>query len=287
VSSSPSSSVADRFGVTFLFSLIAHAVVVLGITFSVAVQPTSLPALDVILVQSASGETPDKADFLAQASNQGGGESEKAMRPTDPLSSPIPKPVAGVVPRPTETGAPRPTAPTKNELLTTRAAERSVVTANETPDAPDLKAPNEREIIERKLEMARLAQEIQRETEQYAKRPKRKFISANTKEYAYASYMAAWVARIERIGNLNYPDEARRQEVHGQLVLTVGLNRDGSVKSVDIIQPSGHKILDDAAIRIVNLATPFNPLPTKGDVVDELYITRTWQFLEGNILRNR
>ena len=99
--------------------------------------------------------------------------------------------------------------------------------------------------------------------------------------------MAAWVARIERIGNLNYPDEARRQELHGQLVLTVGLNKDGTVKSIDIIQPSGHKILDDAAIRIVNLATPFNPLPTKGDVVDELYITRTWQFLEGNILRNR
>ena len=199
----------------------------------------------------------------------------------------MPKPIPGIAPRPTENGAPRPTAPTERELLTTRRADRSVETARETPDTPDLQAPSEREIIERKLEMARLAQEIQRETEQYAKRPKRKYISANTKEYAYASYMAAWVARIERIGNLNYPDEARRQELHGQLVLTVGLNKDGTVKSIDIIQPSGHKILDDAAIRIVNLATPFNPLPTKGDVVDELYITRTWQFLEGNILRNR
>ncbi|MCB1570988.1 MAG: energy transducer TonB, partial [Xanthomonadales bacterium] len=103
-------------------------------------------------------------------------------------------------PRPTENGAPRPTAPTERELLTTRRADRSVETARETPDTPDLQAPSEREIIERKLEMARLAQEIQRETEQYAKRPKRKYISANTKEYAYASYMAAWVARIERIG---------------------------------------------------------------------------------------
>jgi periplasmic protein TonB len=287
VSASPSSSAADRFGVTLLFSLIAHAVLALGITFSVAKPAPSLPSLDVILVQSASGQAPEKADFLAQASNTGGGDSEKARRPTDPLSSPVPKPIPGIAPRPTENGAPRPTAPTQRELLTTRRADRSVETARETPDTPDLQAPSEREIIERKLEMARLAQEIQRETEQYAKRPKRKYISANTKEYAYASYMAAWVARIERIGNLNYPDEARRQELHGQLVLTVGLNKDGSVKSIDIIQPSGHKILDDAAIRIVNLATPFNPLPTKGDVVDELYITRTWQFLEGNILRNR
>ncbi|MGB0134591.1 energy transducer TonB [Dokdonella sp.] len=283
----PDNRPADRLGVTFLFSLIAHAVLILGITFSIAESAPSLPSLDVILVQSASGEAPEKADFLAQASNSGGGDSDKAKRPTDPLSSPIPKPIAGITPRPTETGAPRPTDPTQAEMLTTRSADRSVETSSETPDRPDLKAPSEREIIERKLEMARLAQEIQRETEQYAKRPKRKYISANTKEYEYASYMAAWVARIERIGNLNYPDEARRQDLHGQLVLTVGLNRDGSVKSIDIIQPSGHKVLDDAAIRIVNLATPFNPLPKKGDVVDELYITRTWQFLEGNILRNR
>lgn len=287
MSASSPSPVADRFGVTFLFSLIAHAVVALGITFSVETPAPSLPALDVILVQSASGQAPEKADFLAQANNSGGGDSEKARRPTDPLSSPVPKPIPGIAPRPTETGAPRPTVPTQTELLTTRHAERSVASARETPDRPDLKAPNEREILERKLEMARLAQEIQRETEQYAKRPKRKYISANTKEYAYASYMAAWVARIERIGNLNYPDEARRQEVYGQLVLTVGLNRDGSVKSIDIIQPSGHRILDDGAIRIVRLAAPFNPLPIKGDAVDELYITRTWQFLEGNILRNR
>ena len=287
MSSRASSSASDRLGVTFLFSLIAHAVIALGITFSIAKPSPSLPSLDVILLQSASGEAPDKADFLAQANNSGGGESDSAKRPSNPLSSPIPKPIAGIAPRPTENGAPRPSTPTQAELLTTRQADRQVDSARETPDTPDIHAPSEREIIERKLEMAQLAQEIQRETEKYAKRPKRKYISANTREYAYASYMSAWVARIERIGNLNYPDDARRQEVHGQLVLTVGLNRDGSVKSIDIIQPSGHTILDDAAIRIVRLAAPFNALPKSADTIDELYITRTWQFLEGNILRNR
>ncbi len=284
---SASAGVADRLGVTLLFSLLAHGVVALGVTFAYEKPAPALPALDVILVQSASGQKPDKADFLAQASNSGGGESDKPARPTDPLSSPLPKPIAGITPRPTETGAPKPTAPTRNELLTTLDSEHAVDTDRQTPDMPDLRALTEREIVERKLEMARLAQEIQRESEQYAKRPKRKFISANTKEYAYASYMAAWVARVERIGNLNYPDDARRQELHGQLVLTVGLNRDGSVKSIDIIQPSGHKILDDAAIRIVNLSAPFNALPKGSDAIDELYITRTWQFLPGNILRNR
>lgn len=287
MSSRASSSAADRLGVTFLFSLIAHAVIALGITFSIAKPAPSLPALDVILLQSASGDAPDKADFLAQANNSGGGLSEKAKRPSNPLTSPIPKPIEGIAPRPTENGAPRPSTPTQTELLTTRSAERSVATARETPDTPEIAAPTEREIIERKLEMAKLAEEIQRETEKYAKRPKKKYISANTREYAYASYMNAWVARIERIGNLNYPDEARRQQLHGQLVLTVGLNRDGSVKSIDIIQPSGHKVLDDAAIRIVRLAAPFKAVPKNADAIDELYITRTWQFLEGDILRNR
>ena len=85
---------------------------------------------------------------------------------------------------------------------------------------------------------------------------------------------------------LNYPDEARRQQLHGQLVLTVSVNRDGSVRSADIIQSSGHKLLDDAALRIVKLAAPFPPIPP-GEKVDELYVTRTWQFLPGDILRNR
>lgn len=284
---STTATVGDRLGVTLLFSLIAHGVLALGVTFAYEKPAPALPALDVILVQSASGQAPDKADFLAQASNSGGGEAETAKRPTEPLSSPLPKPTAGITPRPTETGAPRPTPPTREELLTTRESDLAVRTERETPVTQTIDAAVEREIIERKLEMARLAQEVQRESEQYAKRPKRKFISANTKEYAYASYMAAWVARVERIGNLNYPDEARRQELHGQLVLTVGLDRDGNVKSVDIIQPSGHKVLDDAAIRIVHLSAPFNALPKDGDAVDELYITRTWQFLPGNILRNR
>ena len=156
----------------------------------------------------------------------------------------------------------------------------------DTPPPVDAPYPEGRAKVERDMEMARRAAEIQLRSEAYAKRPKRKYISANTKEYEYAGYMSAWVARIERIGNLNYPDEARRQQLHGQLVLTVALNRDGSVKDIEVIQPSGHKLLDDAAIRIVRLAAQFPPIPVEGSV-DELYVTRTWQFLPGDILRNR
>ena len=287
MAASPGTGSADRLGVTLLFSLIAHGVLALGLTFEYEKPAPRLPTLDVILVQSANDEKPDKADFLAQANNAGGGTAETARRPSEPLSSALPKAVAGIAPIQLENGAPRPEAPTDAEMLTTKQSKFSVRTDTAKPDTPTRPAAVEREDDQRKLEMAKLAQEIQRESEQYAKRPKRKYISANTKEYEFAAYMRAWVARIERIGNLNYPDEARRQQLHGQLVLTVGLTRDGHVKSVDVIQSSGHKVLDDAAVRIVHLAEPFPALPEDKEKVDELYISRTWQFLPGDILRNR
>jgi protein TonB len=286
--SSPSPAVGsgDRLGVTLLFSVVAHGVLALGLTFEYEKPAPSLPSLDVILVQSASGTKPDKADFLAQAHNSGGGDSDKPVRPTDPLSSPIHKAEPGLAPRPIEAGAPKAHAPTPHEVLTRQQSQFSVHTEKEIPEQLDLPQPTARELMEKKIEMARLAEEVQRESSAYAKRPKKKFISANTKEYEYAAYMSAWVARVERIGNLNYPDEARRQQVHGQLVLTVAINRDGSIKSADVIQSSGRKLLDEAAIRIVRLAAPFAPIPA-GEKVDELYVTRTWQFLPGDILRNQ
>lgn len=277
----------DRLGVTLLFSLLAHAVLALGITFDFERAAPSLPALDVILLQTANSETPEKADFIAQASNSGGGEADTASRPTQPLSGPLPTAATGVSPIPLEDGSPEAAPPSPVERLTGRSADFTVSTTHAATASPEPVSSRRLEFEQRKLEMARLAQEIQREAEKYAKRPKKKYISANTREYEFAAYMHAWVARIERIGNLNYPDEARQRQLHGQLVLTVGLERDGRVKSIDVIQSSGHTVLDDAAIRIVRLAEPFPTLPQAKEEVDELYITRTWQFLPGDILRNR
>lgn len=277
----------DRLGVTLLFSIVAHAVIALGVVFEFEKVTPPLPALDVILVQSANREKPEQADFIAQASNSGGGESDKAHRPAQPLSGPLPKSTPGIAPVPLDDGAPQPSTAAPTRLLTQRTSSYGVPNQEEAPQAQSQPDRPFAETEQRRLEMARLAQEVRRESEQYAKRPKRKYISANTKEYEFAAYMRAWVARIERIGNLNYPDEARRRQLHGQLVLTVGIQRDGSIKSIDIIQSSGHKVLDDAAIRITQLAEPFPPLPESREKVDELYISRTWQFLPGDILRNR
>lgn len=277
---------ADRLGVTLLFSLILHAVLILGVTFEFELPSPSLPALDVTLVRAANAETPEQADFLAQANNSGGGDSDKASRPSQRFSGPVAKPDAGIAPQPLRPSAPKPQVVSGPEVLT---QTRSTQT---TPSDPEQRAQTQRDVresqadIQRRVKMASLAAEIRESKNEYAKRPRKKFVSASTKEYAYAVYVSAWVQRIQRIGNLNYPDAARQNALHGQLVLTVALRRDGSVKSMDIIQSSGHQVLDDAALRIVELAGPFPPIPEQ-TAYDELYITNTWQFLPGDILRGR
>lgn len=277
----------DRLGATLALSLIAHGVFALGVGFTIEDSAPLVPTLDIILTRTSSPEKPKQADYLAQSSQQGGGESDTPDRPREPQPAPVPKPERGLAPTPIQASAPRPQVDQRQPLLTTtRPSERQAENRDQTP-TPATSLPSSRQLIERSLEMARLAAELERQTQAYAKRPKRKFVSASTQEYEFASYMRGWVARVERIGNLNYPDEARRRNLQGQLVMTVAIRRDGSVESIDIVQPSGQPILDEAAMRTVRLAEPFGPLPETRERVDVLHITRTWQYLPGNVMRNQ
>ncbi|SFW36441.1 energy transducer TonB [Luteibacter sp. UNCMF366Tsu5.1] len=278
---------ADLIGATLLFSLLLHGIVILGITFRAEPPRPSVPTLDVTLVDVANQEPPDKADFLAQANNSGGGDQDKAARPSERVSGPLPTPQRSDAVEPKEARAPAPREAQPDTLLTTSG--QTAFTVNTDKQQVERKSqplPEADEDTQRQTEMAKLAAEVRDQSQAYAKRPKKKYISSNTREYAYAAYMKGWVGRVERVGNLNYPDEARRQGLYGELVLTVGLNRDGSIKSIDVIKSSGHPLLDEAAQRIVRLAAPFPALPADKTRVDELYITRTWQFLPGNVLRN-
>ena len=277
---------ANPIGATLLFSLLLHGVLLLGITFHFVSAKPSLPTLDVTLVDVANREAPDKADFLAQANNQGGGDSDKAARPSQLHSGLLPLPSQGTAEQPVQASAPRPQDATDDRLVTTTGQAGFSVDSASAQKQHDEQPLPESQDIQQQQEMAQLAAELRDQNQAYAKRPKKKFISANTKEYAYAAYMRGWVDRVERIGNLNYPDEARRREMHGNLELTVGLNRDGSIHSIDVIRSSGYPLLDAAAQRIVRLAAPFPSLPADKNRVDELYITRTWEFAPDNVLRN-
>lgn len=274
----------ERLSATFVLSLLVHGMIVLGIGFALDDAAPVLPTLDVILTETTSPLTQKQADFLAQASNQGGGEHDRSNRPRDAQIGQLPQAESGVAPRPMQAQSPQPQPPPQARVITSPRADTRAPMPEATPQADETPLPRGPEKIDRDLAMARLAAEIHLRSERYAKRPKRKFVSASTQEYAYAGYLRAWVDRVERVGNLNYPDEARRRRLAGTLVISVAIRRDGSVERAEIIQSSGTRLLDDAALRIARLAEPYPPLPKTEENVDILHVTRTWNFLPGGEL---
>jgi len=275
---------SDRLGATIVLSVLMHAMLILGISFAAEDAAPVVPTLDVILTRTTSALTPKQADFMAQAANQGGGEHQKSARPTAPQAGPMPQPEDGLAPRTLRAQTPAPSPPPDARVISTTNASQSLPTPRAPPEVEASVQPRGPEKIERDIQMARLAAEIQLRSQQYAKRPKRKFVSASTREYAWAEYLRGWVDRVERVGNLNYPDEARRRRIGGLVVISVGVRRDGSVESSRIVQSSNIPMLDNAALRIVKLSEPFAPLPRTRDDPDILHVTRTWQFMPGGEL---
>jgi protein TonB len=148
--------------------------------------------------------------------------------------------------------------------------------------------PTAAQLITRSFAMASLNAELQQKLELRARWPRRKFISANTKEFRFAAYMEAWRAKVERVGNINYPDEARRNDLSGSLLLDVAINPDGSVREITVRRTSGQQVLDDAAVRIVELAAPFARFPDEFlKEIDILHVTRTWKFLNNDKFSSR
>jgi protein TonB len=146
-------------------------------------------------------------------------------------------------------------------------------------EQPEQELPTAADLMQQSRQMASLEEEVSQERNWKSKLPRREFISANTRQYEFAAYMSAWVAKVERVGNLNYPSELRRKKLHGDLVLTVGIRQNGTVESINVKRSSGTAEIDEAALSIVRLAAPYAPLPENiRDRVDVLHITRTWRF---------
>lgn len=264
----------DRLVISLLIAAALHALVILGIAFAPEPEPAAdiPPALDITLVPERETAAPEKADYLAQVTQDGGGNTTEHVpaqieqRASNPATPPPPPPSAAAQPR----------------ELTRAEARRKVQVVEEPRDRRDnASVPvSAAELINRSLELASVDQQLRQSLQAYSERPRQTFISARTQEFKYASYMNDWVAKVERVGNLNYPDAARRQGISGNLMLQVTINTDGSVRTIRLLRSSGHKVLDDAAVRIVQLAAPYPPLPQ--DIrkdTDILHITRTWEFI--------
>ncbi|TDI76134.1 MAG: energy transducer TonB [Betaproteobacteria bacterium] len=280
---------SSRLDVAIFISIIFHAVVLFGVTFKL---PTlkienAITPLEVVLVNSKSISKPYKADTLAQANLDGGGNTDDNRRAKTPFPlSPKHKQSIDV------TKAKQKTKQLEQEakkLMTAVNSKQSIHQSNSRLEKSEQakKIPDAFDLIQRSREIIRLEAQIAKDYEAYQKRPKRKFIGARTKEYRFARYVEDWRVKVERIGNLNYPEAAKRDRLYGHLQLTVGIMADGNLESIEINRSSGKKILDEAAINIVKLAGQNGFAPFPPDIsrdTDILHITRTWVFTRSDKL---
>ena len=290
----PNITSGDRLGLTIFFAIVVHSLIILGVSFSQGDPtklPEKLPGLEITLVQSQSDKKIEDADFLAQANQEGGGDSEEVEKPSAPADAPVPTGEVGevteIVP---ETEFATSPDPQQKEILTaTRSSDHKIALQQASPDlTTDRKNITSKQLLEQTKEMERLSAEVGIAKKATSNKPKKKYITAQTKEYRFANYEETWRKKVERIGTLNFPDEAVRARLTGNLRMSVTITSDGNVKSIKITKYSGHKILDDAAKRIVKMAAPYARFPEEiSKDYDEIVIVRTWQFLPGNKVKTR
>ena len=276
----------ERFGlvasmqVAIVASIAMHILAIVGLGFKLPSIPRwDAPhnVMDVVLVNARSKSKPEKADALAQANLDGGGNTDQKLRARSPFPTVDDKDPSREL-KAAESRM-RQLEAEARELMTRMKSTATVTHVEVAPKSTPKADAEARDLVEKSLEIARLEAQIRRDHQAYQERPKRKFVGARAQEYRFAQYVDSWRLKVERIGNLNYPSEAKARKLYGSLQLTVAIKADGQVEAVEINRSSGHKVLDQAAIRIVRLAAPFDRFPDNIRTdTDILHITRTWTF---------
>lgn len=286
---SPSVRPADRLGFTLLIALALHLVLILGVSFQLPKPSLLSKSLEITLASFDSKKKPKEADYLAQHNQQGSGTLDHKAVPKTTEVAPFQDSKINTVTPPVTPKQSAKQEPAKATLATKtpRPTQTSVKHENTKPLNEPQPAPSF-DASQLSSEIASLEAQLDTDRQLYAKRPKiHRLNAASTLRDKGAWYKEEWRKKIERIGNLNYPDEARRQRIYGSLRLMVSINRDGTLYEVQLLESSGQPVLDEAAKRIVRLAAPFAPF--SGDLadIDRLEIIRTWRFERGDRLASQ
>ncbi|RJX83080.1 energy transducer TonB [Pseudomonas sp. LS-2] len=277
---------ADRLGFTLMIAALVHLALILGVGFSYVKPEKISQTLEITLAPFKSDTKPKDADFLAQENQQGSGTLDKKAVPKTTEIAPYQDTrINKVTPPPAAKPVVKQEAPKTAVATKAQAPQKTVAKRDEVkPDEPKKAAPTF-DSTQLNSEIASLEAELADEQQAYAKRPKiHRLSAASTMRDKGAWYKEDWRKKIERIGNLNYPEEARRQQIYGSLRMMVSINRDGSLYEVLVLESSGQPLLDQAAQRIVRLAAPFAPFTGDLADIDRLEIIRTWKFARGDKL---
>ena len=279
---------ADRLGFTLFVATLLHLALILGVSFTLAKPGQISKTLEITLSTFKSEEKPKEADFLAQDNQQGSGTLEHKAAPKTTEQAPFQDSKVNKV---TPAAAPQPTqrkeaVATKTSLTTSKPQPQKAPTKQkEEEPQPDAQQAPIFDTTQLSAEIASLEAQLAQEQQLYAKRPKiHRLNAASTMRDKGAWYKDEWRKKVERVGNLNYPEEARRQRIYGSLRMLVSINRDGTLYEVQVLESSGQPVLDQAALRIVRLAAPFAPFTGDLADIDRLEIIRTWRFERGDRL---
>ena len=278
-----------RFHIALGVSILLHVLVITLVTFVPPQRQSDEPKpLEVVLVNAKSKAKPKQANALAQHNLDGGGNTDADRRAKSPL------PVLRDDPRMSDVAiANKRVEQLEDEVRRVLASKRGKFTASNASPQPKAQVDPRPESppslsaadMQRALNIQRMEAEVAKLWDAYQKRPRRQSIGASASEYRFARYVEEWRQKVEKLGEINYPEAAREQKIYGSLLLTVSVRANGSLAGVQIGRSSGHKVLDDAALRIVRMGAPYAPFPADiakdTDVID---ISRTWRFTNSDKL---
>jgi protein TonB len=274
------------FTLALLASLAFHAVL-LSIHFKLpdALKRAKDSTLEVILVNSKSARKPAEAQAKAQADLDGGGNTDEDRRAKTPLpASQQVQPGDNLV----EAQRRVHELEVQQQKLMTQARSRKTIQTDtrKSEQQPDQASVRGLDLAQSALAIARMEAQIERQIEEYNKRPRRKEIGARAEKAVEAQYLEDWRQKVERIGNLNYP-EAAKGKLYGSLLLYVSIKSDGALEYVEVRRSSGHKILDEAALRVVRMAAPYAGFPEElKRQTDIIGFARTWVFTRADQIRS-
>ena len=271
---------SDRLSFTAFVAIALHAAVILGIGFSWQIQQASSPTIEVTLSQHSDKVAPEDAAFVAATNQLGSGDASEVLEKTTRSEADFVANVEqDVIPEPMLI-LPDEAEQELEAELTTETSSDFAVNAEQDDPAEAIDGFNTKTIEELAKEIASLEARLSDETQQQAKGPRiRRLTSVSARRTSDAYYLQSWRRRVEQVGNLTDPEEARQKQLYGDLKLLVTLKPDGSLQAVRVLVSSGHKILDDAALNIVRLAAPYPPFPEEmKKSTDLLEIVRSWQF---------
>lgn len=274
---------SDRLGFALFLAIAFHAIVIFGVGFAFMQRSAAPPSLEVTLAKRPTDQENNDAEMLAQANQLGSGEllerrdittdkqsayDDSVLQDTQPAPQPLPLQHQGTY--------------KQQNLITTRSDSQPIDDRLSEQGQAQTSHQNSPQVIPVDA-VSSLHARLDQQKQAYNKIPKTlRLTSASTKAADHAPYLNYWIEKVEKTGNLYYPERARLSKLYGDILMVVTLLPDGSVENVEIVSSSGHATLDQAAITTVKLAAPFAAFPQRMAEWDKMEITRTWRYMPGN-----